>query len=131
MGRLRFVQPKVTRLQLSDGDFVDIKHELTAGEERESFARMTKSLEAGKVAQLNPEQVQLSTLVAYILGWSFTDKDGRPVEVSESAIRQLDPETFVEIHKAIEAHETALADQKKASRVDATKSSETLALPSV
>lgn len=123
MGRLRFVQPKVVRLPLSDGDFVDIKAELTAGEERESYARMTTLLEAGKPAQLDPAEVELATLVAYIVGWSFTDAQGAPVEVSADAMKQLDNDTFTELYKAIEAHEKALVAQKKAIPAGGTASS--------
>lgn len=123
MSRLRFVHPIVVRLALSDGDFVDIKNELTAGEERASYARMTKVLEAGCRPQLDPEQVELATLVAYVVNWSFTDQAGSPVPVTESALKQLDADTFKELYTAIETHERALADQKKTSRAAAIASS--------
>ena len=122
MSRVRFVQPKIVRLTISDGDFIDIKNELTAGEEREAFARMTKVLEAGRRPQLDPEQVELSTLVAYVVGWSLLDAEGQPVEVMEDAFKALDSATFLEIYKAIEAHEQALALQKKTPPADASKS---------
>lgn len=129
MARLRFVQPELVRLALTEDDYIDVKVELTAGEERAAFARMTTSLEAGKAPQLNPEQVELSTLLAYIVRWSFADKDGRPVEVSESALQALDSETFRELFEAVTAHEQQVLAKKKASRDAGNKSSPTSPSP--
>lgn len=113
MGRLRFVQPKIVRVPLSDGDFIDIKSELTAGEEREAYAYMCKSLVAGTPPQLDPERVELASLRAYIVGWSFTDTEGQPVAVSEDSMLSIDADTFAEIYFAIVGHEKALAAKKK------------------
>ena len=113
MGRMRFVQPKIVRLPLSDGDWIDVKVELTAGEERASYARMTKTLEAGKPAQLDPAQVELATILAYLVGWSLVDAQGAPAPIDADTILGLDADTFTEIYKAIAAHEAARVEEKK------------------
>jgi hypothetical protein len=115
--RNRFVQPDIVRLDLSDGDFIDIKKELNAGENRRVFARLVKDMRAGEKITLEPEQVGLTKLVEYLVGWSFTDGTGKPVELSEGAIQSLDQETYAEIVAAIDQHETKIeaerADRKK------------------
>ncbi|HAM41641.1 MAG TPA: hypothetical protein DCP69_09980 [Candidatus Omnitrophica bacterium] len=89
-----------------DGAFIDVKKELNAGEQRAVFAGMTKDVHAGDVRfALDPAQVGLTKLVAYIVGWSFVDAAGAPVPVSEGAINGLDTETFAELIAAIDAYE--------------------------
>lgn len=115
MGRTnRFVKPDIVRLSLSDGDYIDIKRELNAGEQRRVFGRMVKDMPAGEVASLDPEKVGLTKLQEYLIGWSFTDADGKPVDLTEGAIDNLDLETYGEIRKAIDNHESALDAERTA-----------------
>jgi hypothetical protein len=118
MGRLRFVQPDVARLTLSDGDFVDVKKQLNAGEQRRLFAHMMRDLSPGDKVTLIPEQVGRTKLEAYIVGWSFVDADGKPVPVSPSAIDNLDTETYAEMVKAIDDHETQQEKEREARRAN-------------
>lgn len=114
MGRSRFVQPDIVRLNLSDGDYIDIKKELNAGESRRVFARLVKDMRAGEKISLEPEQVGLTKIAEYLVGWSFTDQQGRPVEVSEGAIQNLDMDSYVEIREAIDAHEVTVEAERAA-----------------
>ncbi len=128
MGRCRFVQPNLKRLELSDGEWVDVKQELNAGESRRVFARLVKTMHFNEKAEIDPEQVGLSKVVEFIVGWSLTDADGRPVPVSEAAISNMDGETYAEIVAAIDKHEEAgdkAREERKNAKGDGTKSSET------
>jgi len=116
MGRNRFVQPDIVRLDLSDGDFIDIKKELNAGENRRVFARLVKDMRAGEKITLEPEQVGLTKIVEYLIGWSFTDQKGQPVEVSEGAIQNLDQESYTEIVAAIDKHEEQIEAERAAKK---------------
>lgn len=108
MGRQnRFVQPDTVRIPLSDGDYIDIKKELNAGEERRAYAQIVKNSRAGERAELDLERVGLARLVVYVVGWSFVDDRG-PVAVSESAMLSLDVDTFKEMLDAIDAHDQAI-----------------------
>ncbi len=130
--RCRFVQPDVVRLTLSDGDYIDVKKELNAGEQRRVFSRLVKTMHFSEKPEVDPEQVGLSKVVEYLVGWSFADVSGKPVPVSEAALGNLDGETYGEIVKAIDAHDdavTAERDARKNETGDRMKSSETL--PSV
>jgi len=112
MGRNRFVQPDIVRVSLSDGDFIDIKKELNAGEQRRVFSRFVKDARSGESWSVDPEQVGLTKIVEYLIGWSFTDASGHPVEVSEGAIKALDVESFKEIKDAIDAHERQIEEER-------------------
>jgi len=118
MGRNRFVQPTITRLDLTDGDWIDIKTELTAGERRHAFGRLVTEMRAGESARLDPEQVGLTRLAEYITAWSFTDVNGKPVPVSESAINALDVDSFGELVEAIDKHEAAQEVKRAAEKKD-------------
>lgn len=113
MSRCRFVQPELTRLSLSQGDFIDVKKQLNAGEQRRVFGRMVRDMTPGEKVTLDPEQVGRTKLVEYIVGWSFTGADGQPVPFSESALDNLNTETYAELIKAIDAHETAQEAERK------------------
>jgi hypothetical protein len=135
MGRLnRFVQPDVVRLEISDGDWIEIKRELTVGEQKGMAAKAVKrmSLDVGETTQYDwdPVSVPFAAVEAYLVGWSFSeqvyDKDGKPemengkpvtkpIELSPEAIRSLDGATFDEIQGAINNHVEKLAEGKKAS----------------
>ncbi len=107
MARCRFVQPDVVRLSLSDGDWIDVKKELNAGESRRVFTRLVKAMHFNEKAEVDPDQVGLSKVIEFLVGWSLTDQSGKPVPVSEAAINNLDGETYAEIVKAIDVHEAA------------------------
>ena len=125
MARCRFVQPDVIRLPLSDGDYIDVKKELNAGEQRRVFSRLVKAMHFSEKPEIDPEQVGLSKVVEYLVGWSFADAQGKPVPVSEAAISNLDGETYGEIVKAIDAHDEAVTQERETRKnetADTTKS---------
>ena len=67
MGRYRFVEPQEIRLTLSDGDYIDVKKTLNAGEYRKLLYDQFKDTEGNKVV-LDHAKVGISKLLAYILG---------------------------------------------------------------
>jgi hypothetical protein len=108
-----FVQPEIVRLPLSDGRYIDIKKELTAYEQRHSFAGLVKEMRAGEKVMLDPEKVGFTKVMAYLLGWSFT-QHGQPVEVNEGAVNTLQPKLYKEIVDAINAHEEQIDAEREA-----------------
>lgn len=103
--RIRFVQPEVDTLTLSDGDFLVVKRRLSIGEERAAFQQIV-----GKISidngwrQPNVELLGMAEIAAYLVDWSFTDAQGKRVPVSLAAIKQLDPDTYAEVEQAVNAH---------------------------
>lgn len=112
MSRCKFVQPDVVRIALSDDEWIDVKKELNAGEERGVFAKLVKEMHFDQKATLDPEQVGLSKIVAYVVAWSFKDASEKSVPFSESALKNLGADTYAEISKAIDAHEETVTEAR-------------------
>jgi hypothetical protein len=127
MSRPRGVTPERVRLPLSDGDYVDVKKHLTAGEYRKLLYDQYKDTALGEKVVLDHAKVGASKLLAYILGWSFVSViDQQPIpydpqdpeELRRSALDDLlDPDTYRELVAAVNAHEAreaaSLEAQKK------------------
>jgi len=96
------VQPEQVRLTISDGEFIDVKKALNAGE---YFTLLTD------MADRKP----FSKLLSYLIGWSFIGPDGAPLpyslELPEShrrdTLRSLDTATMRELISVIDKHEEA------------------------
>ena len=137
--RNRFVKPAVVRLEISDGDWIDVKRELNVKErKRVQSAGMTHmqsenpdSEEAKVEVRVNWIDMIFAKVREYLVDWSFTEPklddkgnevlvDGVPelvpVEFSEAALSNLDDETFEEIKEALEKHEERLEKEKKAAK---------------
>lgn len=128
MSRCRFVQPDIVRLPLSDGDWIDVKKQLNAGEQRRIFGRLVKAMHIGEKTEVDPEQVGKTKLIEYIVGWSFVNAAGGPEPFSEDALENLDVDTFGEIVKAVDDHEETQERKRldaKNGQGDASKSSAT------
>ena len=105
MARNRFVKPDTVRLSISDGDWLEVKKRLTAGEYRERLAREYVQGDDQKL-RADLRQSGIALIVAYVVDWLLTD-DGRVVPFSEDALRAVDIDTFREILRAVEAHDEA------------------------
>lgn len=118
MGRCRVVKPDVIRMPLSDGDWIDVKKVLNAGE----WASMVEALNDPAMKERRPFVRPL----AYLVAWSLVDLDDKPMpyalELPENtrraALQAQDGDTLVEILNAVTAHETAL-DQEREARKNA------------
>jgi len=132
MGRCRVVAPEEVRLPLSDGDFVDVKKVLNAGEYRKLIYDQFKDSD-GYTVTIDHAKVGIAKLLAYILGWSFVGLNNQPLpyapdqpeEIRRATLDALDQDTYLELTAAINAHEeqqdAALAAKKNA-RTTATPS---------
>lgn len=123
----RMRRPETLTIQITRGDWLLVKKHLTAGEQRAIYSRMMRSDN-----QLDTLQVGRSKMVGYLLDWSVTDADNKPVvirdqghEVVESALDALDMESWKEILGAIEAHEDAMEQERTAEKnaLDGAKAS--------
>lgn len=117
--RPRFASGAAVRLDVSDGDWVLVRAELTYGQQRRlASAGLSGVPEAlaeqgqGASLSLNLAAYDLERLVVWLLDWSFTDVDGDRVPVSREAIEQLHPDTAAEINAALDAHIEAAAAKK-------------------
>jgi hypothetical protein len=111
----RFIRPETTVLTLANGDTLVVKQRLNAGEQRARFTRIFLAGADGS-RRVDPMQTGMALITAYLLDWSLTDDDGRPVKIAglsvnelASVLDSLEPDSFGEIAAAIDAHETAQA----------------------
>lgn len=110
----RFVRPDQVKLDLSGGDWLLVKRQLTTGESRRVFAGMVQEWSPGEAPTLDSAQVGLTRVVEYLIDWSFTGLDGLPVVIRDksraavaSILEALDLDSYNEIVHAIDAHEAA------------------------
>lgn len=124
MGRCRVVEPHVTRLALSDGDWVDVKRDLNAGDYMD-YLRGFAARQA------------FAKILAYVLAWSFVGLDGQPIpytvempeEDRRNTVRSLDLATAKELIAVVDRHELA-QDAALAAKKKSPDSSSTSNLPS-
>jgi hypothetical protein len=116
----RFLKPEIVRINLTGGDWITIKRQLTAGEQRRVFARTTKAVKAGQPIEIDLEKAGISQMIEYLVDWSFTDEGGRPVAIKDmpaeyvaDVLNSLDGDSFNEITEAISAHEKSVDEEKK------------------
>src|SRR5689334_13221248 len=79
---LKQVRQRIANAE-QDGYYVDVKKELNAGETRNVYDRMVKEHVAGQPVKYDSRQVGLANMLEYIVGWNFTDLEGKPVAFSE------------------------------------------------
>jgi hypothetical protein len=119
--RARFASGAQVRLELSDGDWVAVRAELTYGQQRRLASAGLSGVPAALAEQgqgaplaVDLAAYDLERLATWLLDWSFRDADGDPVTVSREAIESLHPDTAAEIQLALDAHIEALAGKKAA-----------------
>ena len=62
--RSRFVQPSVVRLALSNDDWLDVRRELTVGEQRKAMAKTISTMRADGRIEPNMEMIGKSEISA-------------------------------------------------------------------
>jgi hypothetical protein len=111
MPHCRVVSPGIERLHLSDGDWIDVKRELNAGE----YSDLLNDMVARK---------PFSKILQYLIVWSFVGLDGKPLpytldlpeDARRDTIRSLNKATLRELIAKIDKHEAeeeARLDSKK------------------
>lgn len=119
----RFVEPETATLELSDGDWVQVKRRLSYGEQQRLAGvsiRGTRSVReptqngTDATAGVDWERFQIERLHTWLADWSFLGADRKPVALTREAIRTLDPATVREIDAALTTHVAAEEERGKA-----------------
>jgi hypothetical protein len=116
---ISFHQPEIVRLQVGDGDYIDIKKRLSHGESEAMLARMAPRVTPGEQIQVETKEMRIAKVLTYLLNWSSTVPIGPHLPDNErvDTLNNLDAQSFDEIATAIDAHETAMtaarAEEKK------------------
>lgn len=116
MGRNRFVVPGITRLELSDGDWIEVKSRLTYGEQQRlaggAFTGGRATADGLGTLDIDVERYAVLRLETWLTDWSFCDENGKAVKLSPAAIAALDPDSADEITAGLDAHIERLATEK-------------------
>lgn len=126
MARCPLVRPDTVRVSLSEGDWLEVKKELTSGEYRQVFVQQYKDTHAGERPVLNLDAVQVSRILGWVVDWSFVDFKGEKLPVSRDTIDKMHHDVFSEVDAAVDAHhsawEKALEERKNAKSGEPTLS---------
>lgn len=120
--RVRFVTPGTTKINISDGDWIEVKSELNAGDQRRQDALATKpQMVNGEVRDVTDwGEYEILRAHLWLTAWSLTMPDGKggqvPVPITVDNIKALEIETFNEINHAIWQHMRAWIELKKKKR---------------
>ena len=108
----RFVQPEIVRLELSDGDWLDVRKELSTGEARRAMAKTVKSMRADGRIEPDLEMLGRAEMAAYLVDWSFVDGNDKRVPCSDAALGNLTQDAFAEIETAVRAHIASVEEER-------------------
>lgn len=132
--KLRMVKPTTTTLDLGDGEWIEVREELSIGEERKAYTGAVKGsvkLENGETrTEYDAQKLSFALVVAHLVDWSVRDDAGKRVDIStmdkkRAAIEALDADSFDVIEKAVDEHTKAVKDAKKTTSEGASNSSAT------
>ena len=143
---IRVRRPLTDRLELSEGDSITVKRDLTAGEYRDLMRASTRPLqvtpsEVGAATtakmEIDPIAAGLATVIAYLLDWTFLGADGQklviadqPPDVVRALLANIDSDAYMEVQRAVLDHQSRraadVAEEKK-TRSGETSSAATLA----
>ena len=133
MGSSRVKRPETETIPISMGDTLTVKKFLTAGEFRELIRAATKPvrLDATTAAsgkdlsfEIDPTESGVATVLAYLVDWTFTDFNGRPLVIRDqppsvvrAALDAIDSDSYMEVQRAIQEHDKTMrafaASEKK------------------
>lgn len=99
-----------------DGYYIDVKGELNAGESRRLFTDLVREggFVAGDKPIIDPQQLGISKVIQYLVGWNMTDEKGQSVPVSEAAVNNLRKDVYDDIVAAVDWHEDKVEAERTA-----------------
>lgn len=115
----RFASSQTTRIELSDGDWLEVRDELSFGRQQKLAGAGIGGLQgfdggdlSGVRMELDMAAFEIERVLAWVTEWSFRDGTGRPVELTRAAVENLNAETAEEIKAALDTHVAALEEKK-------------------
>lgn len=89
-----FVSSEFSRITFPDGEWVDIKKELTQAEQDNIVSQMVKTAQSGDKTAIEVNAGKLPLMVAYVVAWSFKENGVAvlvtPLNISRLATRYRD-----------------------------------------
>lgn len=112
MPRDAFVDPNTIVLNLTEGDWIEVKERLTYGEQqRLASASLTSvQIKAGRSADadteinLDMQRHAIERIRTWVVDWSFRDKNGKQVKITQKTIENLKPDIADEINAKLDEY---------------------------
>lgn len=107
MPRLRFVTPNTVRLDLTEGDWIEVKEQLTYAEQQRlsgAMLRTVKTAAGDNEMGVDFARYAVLRLQMYLTDWSFKGEDDKPVPLSPASIENLSQDAADEINGAIDRY---------------------------
>lgn len=127
MSRNRVVRPSVTRITISEGDWIEVKNELTVGEQKALEAAGLKEpimLNGRPFQPIDWAVYELERALIFLKAWNLVGGEPEgPIPLDFSGISSLDVDSFAEINQAIIKFTVDQA-AKKLARIAQTKEQE-------
>lgn len=103
---MRFVQPDTVRIDLANGDWIEIKKELTVGEDKRYRTAGLKRMAPATSTQRGEVDVDWAAMAfgrvcAYLVDWSAKDLNGKAVKITPATVESLVKADFEAIDDAI------------------------------
>ena len=112
MAKNRFAGITTTRLDLSDGDWIEAKDELTYGEQLELQNASLVGLRNG-VTEYDLGRYHLKRMEVYITDWNLAGPDGKTINITPFIFGLLNEETATEINEALDKHIAKLNEDEE------------------
>lgn len=110
MGKNRFAPLDTVKLELSEGDWIEVKRALSYGDYLDLQDASTKRDDNDNV-HLQMGEFWINRLLTWAVDWSLEDERGK-VELSHDAIRALSTEAAAEINKVLQDYISQQEDSK-------------------
>lgn len=111
-----FVAPETVRLDLPEGEWIEVKKELTKGERDKINAMLIKEVRQDGRMTPDFEMMSKAEVLGYLVDWSLKNGDEKiPVETDAdrlSAINNMTEDGFDYISKAVKTHVEKLEAEK-------------------
>jgi len=97
---------EVERIELGDGEWVDIKRKMSYGDRQKLiayYAKLQTKLNSPDVdISLDMEAGSIMLLLLNIKAWSLKDRKGKPLPITKETIAMLDPDVARKLEQEIE-----------------------------
>jgi hypothetical protein len=111
-----FVAPETVRLDLPEGEWIEVKKELTKGERDKINAMLIKEVRQDGRMTPDFEMMSKAEVLGYLVDWSLKNGDEKiPVETDAdrlSAINNMTEDGFDYLSKAVKMHVEKLEAEK-------------------
>lgn len=120
MKRQKFVNGDVHRIDISDGDWIEVKKDLNTGDQKRLEAAGNgvpiKLADGSMYTPIDWSIYEIDRAAIFLTAWSLQDGNGQPVKLERAAICALEPMDFEEINTTIFKWVMARAAEKNALR---------------